>query len=151
MMPCYLFWIRRYLIPQFSRPIKPEVILPPTFFGAFALPICLFWYGWTSRPDIHWMVPLVGSGSFTISLITLFMPVLTYLGMAYMQYAASVLAGNTIFRASCVVVFLLFVSSSVPYYLNLKLTKSSNRHELYSAILGSALSTPCLGGYRYSS
>jgi len=42
-VPCYLFWIRRYLIPQFSRPrIKPEVILPPTFFGAFALPICLF-------------------------------------------------------------------------------------------------------------
>jgi MFS transporter, DHA1 family, multidrug resistance protein len=116
-VPCYLFWIRRYLIPQFSgSPVKPEVILPPTFFGAFALPICLFWYGWTSRPSIHWMVPLVGSGSFTVSTITLFMPVLTYLGMAYPQYAASVLAGNTLFRASCGVVFPLFVSSSVPYY-----------------------------------
>jgi hypothetical protein len=28
-----------------------------------------------------------------------------YLGMAYLQYAASVLAGNTLFRTSCVVVF----------------------------------------------
>jgi DHA1 family multidrug resistance protein-like MFS transporter len=151
-VPCYLFWIRRYLIPQFSRPpIKPEVILPPTFFGAFALPICLFWYGWTSRPNIHWMVPLVGSGSFTVSIITLFMPVLTYLGMAYPQYAASVLAGNTLFRASCGVVFPLFVSSSVPYYPDLKLTESSNRRELYSAILESALATPCSEDYRYSS
>lgn len=112
-LPCYLLWIRKYIVPQFSQPlVKPEVILPPTFFGAFALPICLFWYGWTARADIHWIVPLVGSGSFTISIITLFMPVLSYLGMAYPQYAASVLAGNALFRASCGVLFPLFVSSS---------------------------------------
>jgi DHA1 family multidrug resistance protein-like MFS transporter len=111
-LPCYLFWIKRCLVPQFSKPpVKPEVILPPTFFGAFALPICLFWYGWMSNPNIHWMLPLVGSGTFTVSIITLFMPVLTYLGMTYPKYAASVLAGDTLFRASCGVVFPLFVSS----------------------------------------
>ncbi|PVH88930.1 MFS general substrate transporter [Cadophora sp. DSE1049] len=108
-LPCYLLWIRRYIVPQFSNPsVKPEVILPPTFFGAFALPICLFWYGWSSREEVHWMVPLVGSGFFTVSIITLFMPILTYLGMSYPQYAASVMAGNTLFRASCGVVFPLF-------------------------------------------
>jgi DHA1 family multidrug resistance protein-like MFS transporter len=111
-LPCYLFWITKHLIPQFSQKelVGPEVILPPTFFGAFALPICLFWYGWTARASIHWIVPLIGSGSFTISIITLFMPVLSYLGMTYPQYAASVMAGNTLFRASCGVVFPLFVS-----------------------------------------
>ncbi|MAD81743.1 MAG: hypothetical protein CL912_02165 [Deltaproteobacteria bacterium] len=42
----YLLWIRRYIVPKFSNSsVKPEVILPPTFFGDFALPICLFWYG----------------------------------------------------------------------------------------------------------
>ncbi|KAH7409418.1 major facilitator superfamily domain-containing protein [Cadophora sp. MPI-SDFR-AT-0126] len=108
-LPCYLLWIRRYIVPQFSNPsVKPEVILPPAFFGAFALPICLFWYGWSARADIHWMVPLVGSGIFTVSIITLFMPILTYLGMSYPQYVASVMAGNTLFRASCGVVFPLF-------------------------------------------
>ncbi|KAF7561805.1 hypothetical protein G7046_g2351 [Stylonectria norvegica] len=108
-LPCYLYWIQKYLVPQFKKPpVKPEAILPPTFFGAFALPICLFWYGWTSRSNIHWIVPLIGSGSFTVSIITLFMPVLSYLGMAYPQYAASVLAGNALFRASCGVVFPLF-------------------------------------------
>ncbi|MAD81744.1 MAG: hypothetical protein CL912_02170 [Deltaproteobacteria bacterium] len=56
------------------------------------------------------MVPLVGSGFFTVSIITLFMPILTYLCMSYPQYAASVMAGNPLFRASCGVVFPLFVS-----------------------------------------
>lgn len=112
-VPCYLFWIRNHLMVRLAQGhFKPEVILPPTFFGAVALPVCLFWYGWTSRESIHWMVPLVGSGCFTISIITLFMPVLSYLGMAYPQYAASVLAGNTLFRASCGVVFPIFVSRS---------------------------------------
>ncbi|KAN0111034.1 MFS general substrate transporter [Hyaloscypha variabilis] len=108
-LPSYLLWIRKRLVPQFSKPpVKPEIILPPTFFGAFALPICLFWYGWTSRPSIHWIVPLIGSGFFTVSIITLFMPILTYLGISYPRYAASVLAGNALFRASCGVVFPLF-------------------------------------------
>jgi DHA1 family multidrug resistance protein-like MFS transporter len=111
-LPCYLLWVCKVAIPLFAHPpVKPEVILPPTFFGAVTLPICLFWYAWTARSDIPWIVPLVGSGSFTISIITLFMPVLSYLGMAYPQYAASVLAGNALFRAMCGVVFPLFVSS----------------------------------------
>ena len=112
-LPCYLFWVRRCMVPRLAKQPKPEVVLPPAFFGAFALPVCLFWYGWTSRSSIHWMAPLVGSGSFTVSIITLFMPVLSYLGMAYPKYAASVLAGNALFRASCGVVFPLFVSSSI--------------------------------------
>ncbi|KAF2100720.1 MFS general substrate transporter [Rhizodiscina lignyota] len=108
-LPCYLLWIRWYMVPRFSRPnFKLEVNLPPTFFGSFALPVCLFWYGWTSRPSVHWMVPIVGSGLFTVSIITLFIPVLNYLGMSYPQYAASVFAGNTLFRASFGVVFPLF-------------------------------------------
>ncbi|TVY80531.1 Caffeine resistance protein, partial [Lachnellula suecica] len=108
-LPCYLAWIRSYIVPRFSQPpVKPEVILPPTLLGALALPVCLFWYGWTSNATIHWMAPLVGSSLFTISIITLFMPVLSYLGMAYPYHAASVLAGNTLFRASCGIVFPLF-------------------------------------------
>lgn len=138
-LPCYLFWIRRRVVPQFSQPsIRPEIILPPTFFGAFALSICLFWYGWTSRADIHWMVPLVGSGTFTISIITLFMPILSYLGMSYPQYAASVLAGNSLFRALSGAVFPLFVGSSALSHLCLTLTESI-RHEVCSATLGSDL------------
>ncbi|KAE8452318.1 hypothetical protein EG329_001018 [Mollisiaceae sp. DMI_Dod_QoI] len=108
-LPCYLLWIKFYLVLKISNPgFKPEMLLPPSFFGSFALPICLFWYGWSARASVHWMVPIVGSGLFTISIITLFNPVITYLGMAYPNYAASVYAGNALFRASFGVVFPLF-------------------------------------------
>jgi DHA1 family multidrug resistance protein-like MFS transporter len=48
----YLYYIQE---PQFNEngEIKPEKRLPPAFVGAFCIPICLFWFGWTSKPDIH--------------------------------------------------------------------------------------------------
>ncbi len=105
-VPCYMLWLRWYLVPSLrEQSFKPEGILVPTFFGAIALPLCLFWFGWTSNPAIHWIVPIVGSGFFTVSIVTLFSPTLNYLGMAYPQYAASVFAGNALFRASFGVVF----------------------------------------------
>lgn len=48
----YLYYVQE---PQFNEngEIKPEKRLPPAFVGAFCIPICLFWFGWTSRPSIH--------------------------------------------------------------------------------------------------
>lgn len=110
-LPFYLLWLRYSFLPKMSKPdFKPEMVLPPSFFGAFALPVCLFLYGWAARESVHWIVPIVGSGIFTISIITLFNPMLNYLGMTYPMYSASVYAGNTLFRASFGVVFPLFVS-----------------------------------------
>ncbi|KAF8865556.1 MFS general substrate transporter [Acephala macrosclerotiorum] len=100
-LPCYLLWLRYSFLPKMSKPdFKPEMVLPPSFFGAFALPVCLFMYAWTARESVHWIVPIAGSGFFTISIITLFNPMLNYLGMVYPMYSASVYAGNTLFRAS---------------------------------------------------
>lgn len=110
-LPCYLLWLRYSFLPKMSKPdFKPEMVLPPSFFGAFALPVCLFMYAWTARESVHWIVPIVGSGFFTISIITIFNPMLNYLGMIYPMYSASVYAGNALFRASFGVVFPLFVS-----------------------------------------
>ena len=88
-----------------------KIVLPPTFFGASALPI---WYGWASRPNIHWIVPIVGSSFFTVGVITLFNAVLIYLGMAYPAHAASVCAGNGLLRSLFGMVFPLFVSLRRP-------------------------------------
>ncbi|KAI0258585.1 hypothetical protein BC834DRAFT_910992 [Gloeopeniophorella convolvens] len=32
--------------------------------SSFFLPVCLFWFGWTERASVHWIVPLLGSGLF---------------------------------------------------------------------------------------
>jgi DHA1 family multidrug resistance protein-like MFS transporter len=52
---------------RFARKLKkhghviPEERLPPMIAGAFILPIGLFWFAWTSNPNITW-VPQVLSG-----------------------------------------------------------------------------------------
>lgn len=95
-VPLFLLWIRYGIVPRFSRPdFKPEMVLPPAFFGAFSLPICLFWYGWSARSDVHWIMPIIGSAIFPVGIITLFNSVLNYLVISYPAHAASIFAGST--------------------------------------------------------
>jgi len=99
-VPLFLLWIKFGLVPKFrSGKFKPEMVLPPTFIGGIALPTCLFWFGWTSRASIHWIVPTIGSGFFSIGVVTLFNSLFTYLGITYSQYTGSIFAGATLFRA----------------------------------------------------
>jgi len=110
-VPLFLVWVRYGIVPRFTKPaFIPEMVLPPTFFGTACLPICLFWYGWSARQSVPWVIPIIGTGFFTVSIITVFNPVLNYLGMAYPQYSASIFAGNALFRASFGATFPLFVS-----------------------------------------
>ena len=50
----------------------PEARLPVAMFGAPFLPISLFWFGWTSTASIHWIVPIIGSGFFSVGTFLLF-------------------------------------------------------------------------------
>jgi MFS transporter, DHA1 family, multidrug resistance protein len=111
-VPLFLVWVRYGIVPRFMKPnFKPEMVLPPTFIGCFAFPLCLFWYGWTGRQDIHWIVPIIGSGFFIVAVVTLFNSVFNYLSISYPSYAASIFAGNALCRASFGAIFPLFVSS----------------------------------------
>ena len=110
-VPPYLLWIRVSIALRIVKPtFKPELFLPPTFFGAISLPVCLFWYGWSARESMHWIMPIIGSSFFTVGVVTLFNCILNYLGIAYPKYTASVFAGNALFRATFGAIFPLFVS-----------------------------------------
>jgi DHA1 family multidrug resistance protein-like MFS transporter len=106
----YLKYIQE---PQFDENgnIKPEKRLPPAFVGGFCIPICLFWFGWTSRASIHWIVPIIGSGFFTLGAFCLFNSVLNYLGDVYPDHAASVFAGNDFMRSAFGAGFPLFAAA----------------------------------------
>lgn len=96
---CFLTWIKLYLVPKLkseTSKFNPEMVLPPMFLGCFALPICLFWFGWSSRESVHWIVPIIGTGFFSIGVVTLFNSLFNYLGIAYAHYAASVFAGSAL-------------------------------------------------------
>ena len=106
-------WNYYYLEKQFDENgnIEPEKRLIPAMVGCFAVPICLFWFGWTSRSDVHWIVPIIGSGFFGVAAFTLFQAVLPYLSDAYPDSVASVLAGNDLMRSAFGAGFPLFASA----------------------------------------
>ncbi|KNG51256.1 benomyl/methotrexate resistance protein [Stemphylium lycopersici] len=106
-------WNYYYLEKQFDENgnIAPEKRLIPAMVGCFFVPICLFWFGWSSRPDVNYMVPIVGSGCFGIAAFTLFQAVLPYLSDAYPDSVASVLAGNDLMRSSFGAGFPLFANA----------------------------------------
>ncbi|KAJ0422949.1 major facilitator superfamily domain-containing protein [Aspergillus carlsbadensis] len=78
---------------------RPESRLPPMLFGAWAIPIGLFWYGWSAEAKTHWIVPIIGTAVFAIGLMTVFMAANTYLVDSYLLHAASVTAANTALRS----------------------------------------------------
>lgn len=106
----FFYYNYKYVEPQFTATgeLRPEVRLQPALVGAFFLPICLFWFGWTSRSEIHWIVPIIGTSLFSIGEFLLFMGVLSYLGDAYPKHVASVYAGNDLVRSAFGAGFPLF-------------------------------------------
>lgn len=50
----------------------PEKRLPLMFPGAAAMPIGLFWYGWTVEKHTHWIVPIIGTGFVGFGLMLIF-------------------------------------------------------------------------------
>jgi DHA1 family multidrug resistance protein-like MFS transporter len=114
-VPCYLLWVKYGVIPRFTKPdFEPEMLLPPTFFWILVSTYLPVWYGLSARESVHWIMPVVGSGIFTVGVVTLFNAVLNYLGVSYPKYAASIFAGNALFRASFSAIFPLFASSPYP-------------------------------------
>ena len=97
-------YLKTHLEKQFDKAkdgmIEPEQRLPPAMVGAFFIPICLFWFGWTARPDIHWIVPIISTAFFGAGTFLLFQSILNYLPDTYPTRAASVLAGNDLFRSA---------------------------------------------------
>ena len=111
-IPPFFWYLHRYTEPQFNEngELKPEKRLPPACVGGFFIPICLFWFGW-SAGNTHWIMPIIGTVWFAVGTFLLFNSVLNYLGDAYPDYAASVLAGNDLFRSAFGAGFPLFASA----------------------------------------
>ncbi|KAI0972061.1 polyamine transporter 1 [Xylaria arbuscula] len=77
----------------------PEARLPPAIIGSVLLPVGLFWFAWTNGPEMHWIVPLVGTGFFGAGLVFVFLGLINYLVDSYVVYAASALAANSVLRS----------------------------------------------------
>ncbi|KAH3902388.1 related to Polyamine transporter 4 [Saccharomycodes ludwigii] len=90
-------------------PLKPETFLVVTKIGSIALPIALFWQGWTARKSVQWMAPIAAGVPFGFGLILIFFSVMMYFSTSYPPlYVASALAANNLLRYVTSCVFPLF-------------------------------------------
>ncbi|KAL2017168.1 hypothetical protein VTK56DRAFT_2537 [Thermocarpiscus australiensis] len=87
---------------------EPEDQLPPVIFAAPLITGGLFWFGFTTYPQVHWIVPIIGSGVFALGMSLSFTGIYSYLVDVYGRYAASALASNALVRCTFAAVFPLF-------------------------------------------
>ncbi|KAF2220363.1 major facilitator superfamily domain-containing protein [Elsinoe ampelina] len=79
--------------------VPPEVRLEGMIGAAVVIPIGLFWYGWSAEKEIHYIMPIIGTGLFGLGNIGIFIAVQTYLVDCYPLYAASVTSTHTVVRS----------------------------------------------------
>lgn len=87
----------------------PEHRLYAALLGSFLLPIGLFWFAWSSRKDIHWIVPVLAGVPFGWGCLSIFLSTMLYLVDVYQSAnGASAVAANGILRYGFGAAFPLF-------------------------------------------
>ncbi|KAK4539456.1 hypothetical protein LTR36_010933 [Oleoguttula mirabilis] len=89
--------------------VAPEHRLYVGMVGAFGVPIGLFWFAWTARPDVHWISPVLAGIPFAWGNLCVFVAAATYLIDTYGPLnGASAIAANGLARYAMGAAFPLF-------------------------------------------
>jgi MFS transporter, DHA1 family, multidrug resistance protein len=118
----YFAYLHFYMVPDNIRNglREQEHRLVPAIIGSFLLPIGLFLFAWTSNSKIHWAVPLVGVCIFVIGHFWVMQSLFIYIPFSYPKYAASLFAGNSIWRSGTAGGSVVFAR---PLFINLGVHK----------------------------
>lgn len=90
--------------------VVPEERLIPMMIASILLPIGLFWFGWTSSPNVHWAPQVIAGVPIGMGILVIFMQGLNYIIDVYMMYANSAIAANTLIRSTLGGAFPLFAT-----------------------------------------
>ncbi|KAI0362712.1 MFS general substrate transporter [Trametes cingulata] len=77
----------------------PEARLYLPMLGGILLPVSLFWFGWTSAPPIHWILPVLAGVPFGFSCAVIMQGLVQYLMDAYSIYCSSAIASTVVARS----------------------------------------------------
>ncbi|OWZ69856.1 hypothetical protein AYX14_04770 [Cryptococcus neoformans] len=80
-----------------GKPI-PEARLYFSIPGSLLFAGALFWYGWSSYPNVHWIVPTLAIGFIGLGIYSIYMATVMYLTDAYEKYASSALSAASLGR-----------------------------------------------------
>jgi len=79
-------------------PNLPEARLYFSCVESTLMPIGMFLYGWSSRTDVHWIVPTIAIALATMGIFSVYLAVFNYLADVYHRYASSALAAQSFCR-----------------------------------------------------
>ena len=73
-MPPFFAYLHYVQEPKYNDEggLKPEERMPVAVVGVLLVTICFFWFGWTSRESVYWIVPIIGSSLFSVAALLLF-------------------------------------------------------------------------------
>ncbi|EPX70746.1 spermine family transmembrane transporter Caf5 [Schizosaccharomyces octosporus yFS286] len=107
----YCLALYKFAMPKYKATngkLPPEELLKFDFPATVCFPICLFWFGWTSRASVHWMAPIASTVFYSIGAFVMFQSTFQYLAACYPNHVASIFAGNDLFRSGMAAAFPLF-------------------------------------------
>jgi MFS family permease len=78
---------------------KPEIRLAPIALGAPLACIGLLMYGWGIDKQVHWILPIVGTAVFGMSIIAFVLPATTYLIEVFRDQAAAPVGASAVLRS----------------------------------------------------
>ncbi|KAJ6079779.1 hypothetical protein N7467_009532 [Penicillium canescens] len=96
-----MYFLRREIIRSRTRGQHrpdPEVSLYMGMFGAPAIPISMFWMGWTARESISYWSPLTSSVMFGFGVLCIFVSSYQYVADSFELHAASALSSLQVLR-----------------------------------------------------
>ncbi|KAJ7138524.1 major facilitator superfamily domain-containing protein [Mycena crocata] len=110
----YCLYQKYHIAPRYARAeaanteMAPEIRLEIGLMASIFIPTSVLIFGFSSKPSVHWIVPIIGAALYLPGIFLNFQSILMYVTSAYPAYGASVLAGNDFFRSAIASVFPLF-------------------------------------------
>ncbi|KAI8724854.1 MFS domain-containing protein [Fusarium sp. LHS14.1] len=84
-----------------GKKLLPEDRLLMAMFGGVGFPITMFWLAWSAQYNqVPWIVPTLAGTFLSTSLMLIYVAIINYLTDTYTNYAASVIAANTVVRSA---------------------------------------------------
>lgn len=78
---------------------QPEFRLPLANIGSILIPASLFWFAWTVQYRVHWAASIAATYFYGVGQVIVFNTVQNYYIDAFSKYAASAIAGGSVFRS----------------------------------------------------
>ncbi|KAI5784762.1 major facilitator superfamily domain-containing protein [Geopyxis carbonaria] len=88
--------------------IYPEGRLPPAMLAMVIIPVSMFWFAWSVRRDVHWIVPILSGVPYGFGQVLLFMSFMSYTSDCFPTMTASAGAATSLFRLLFAMGFPLF-------------------------------------------